>query len=97
MAQAERMRASKVARRQTFNSDEASASSAQTKQSEEAVTPLDSSFSLPVTTVEAGDTDSSGESDGEYDANLTVDEAIAVRAARGYMFSLQTHLVYIYI
>ena len=65
MIQAMRMRASKAARRQTFDfSDEpatgqASASSVRTERSQEEVPSLDSSFLLPLSTNEAGDTDSS--------------------------------------
>ena len=75
VVQAEPMRASKVVRKQIFNSDEASASSVQMEPSEEMVPPLDSLFLLPVTTIEAGDTDSSDESNEKYDANLTANEA----------------------
>ena len=84
VVQAERMRSSKVARRKMIDySDEltpgeASVSSVQTERSEEAVPSLDGSFLLPVTPIEAGDTDSSDESDDDYDANLTVDEAESI-------------------
>ena len=81
LVQAEPMRPSKVARRRTFDySDEpapgeALALSVQTDQSQEEVPSLDSLFLLPLSTNEAGDTDSSDESEDDYDTNLTVDQA----------------------
>ena len=84
MIQAKRMRASKAARRQTFDysnepaTGEASTSSVQMERSQEEVPSLESSFLLPLSTNEAGDSDSSDESDNDYDASLTVDEAESI-------------------
>ena len=48
------------------------------ERSQKKVPSLDSSFLLPLSTNEAGDTDSADGSDDDYDPNLTVDEAESI-------------------